>query len=253
MPAITIDGIKLNVPEGTTLLEAAKECGIRIPTLCHHEALSPYGGCRLCVVEVTQNEESRITASCCTEAADGLIVRTGSEQVRGIRAFIVELLLAEAPDAPVLQKLARELDVSPPGWLAPRNELCIACGQCVRACREIVGISAISFAHRGYDRTAAAPFFRRSEECIGCGTCVEICPTGAVTQKDIPEGRTGVVPDGKEIAGPARIMENWKTGLKMKPCKTCGEPFAPLIQLEYITRKASLPEDFFDTCVNCRE
>ncbi|MFC1591073.1 2Fe-2S iron-sulfur cluster-binding protein [Thermodesulfobacteriota bacterium] len=253
MPAINIDGIQQNVPEGTTILAAAKACGIWIPTLCHHEALTPYGGCRLCVVEATQNEATRITASCCTEASDQMIIKTDSQQLRRIRTFLVELLLAEAPEAPAVQKLARDLGAASPEWLEPRNELCIACGRCIRACSEIVGVSAIGFARRGYDRTAAAPFFRRSQECIGCGTCVEICPTGAVTLQDIPEGATGVVPDGEKIAGPARIMDNWKTGLQLKTCKTCGEPFAPQVQLGHITRAAGLPENFFDTCVSCRE
>jgi ferredoxin len=144
------------------------------------------------------------------------------------------------------------MGVKAPKRFKARNELCIACGQCIRACREIVGVSAIDFAQRGYNKKAASPFFERSQDCIGCGTCFTICPTGAITLKDLAEGEKTVLPDGIEVTGPARIIDNWKVGLEMKRCKQCGEPFAPQFQLEYFTKKVKLPEDFFDVCMQCR-
>jgi predicted molibdopterin-dependent oxidoreductase YjgC len=252
MVKIIIDGIETAVPEGTTVLEAAGKLGIWIPTLCHHEALTPYGGCRLCVVEVTRDGSTQIVSSCACKAADGIEVQTETEKVLNIRKFIIELLLSEAPQAKILQDLASDLGVSAPDRFQVRNELCISCGQCIRACQEIVGVGAIDFAGRGYERTAASPFFQRSEDCIGCGTCVAICPTGAIIMHDIAEGETATVPDSGEITGPARIIDNWKVGLAMKHCKKCGEPFAPQFQLDYISRKASLPDDFFDVCRQCR-
>lgn len=252
MAEIIINGIALEVPEGTTVLEAAKKLGIHLPTLCHHEALTPYGGCRLCVVEVARGNVTQIVSACTYQATDGLTVQTATDKVLQLRKFMLELLLAEAPEAKVLQDLARELGVSGPLLFQPRNELCIACGLCIRACREIVGVNAIDFAQRGYNRTAASPFFERSEDCIGCGTCFAICPTGAITMRDIDEGERALLPDGKEIMGPARIIDNWKVGLAMKSCRECGEFFAPQFQLAYFTNKLALPEDFFEVCIQCR-
>ncbi len=252
MITITIDGKAVTVPEGTTILEAAQQTGIWIPTLCHHESLTPYGGCRLCAVEVAGDNGTQIVSACTFAAVNGLVVETATERVLNIRKFIIELLLAEAPQAKVLQDMAQALGVVQPQRFTPRNELCIACGQCVRACREIVGVSAVDFANRGYERIAAAPFFQRSEDCIGCGTCVAVCPTGAITMRDIAEGEKATVPDGETLEGPARIMDNWKVGFKMKRCTKCGEPFAPEFQLEQISKKVSLPDDFFDVCRQCR-
>jgi predicted molibdopterin-dependent oxidoreductase YjgC len=202
---------------------------------------------------VTLNGASQIVSSCAYTAVDGLDVKTDTEKIHKIRQFLVQLLLSEAPQAQVLQELAQELGVERNERFEVHNELCIACGQCIRACAEIVGVSAINFADRGYNRTAAAPFFQRSEDCIGCGTCVAVCPTGAVAMKDLIEGEKGTVPDGETIKGPARIIENWKVGFEMKNCEKCGEPFAPQTQLDYIRKRADLPKDFFESCVNCRE
>ncbi len=252
MVRLRIDGKEVDVPKGTTVLEAARKLDIHIPTLCYHEALTPYGGCRLCIVEVTRDGATQIASSCAYEAADGLEIKTATDRVLELRKFMVELLLAEAPEAQVLKDLALELGVKAPRRFKARNELCIACGQCVRACLEIVGVSAIDFARKGYEKKAASPFFERSDVCIGCGTCYSICPTGAITLKDIAEGEKAVLPDGTEVKGPARIIDNWKVGLEMKKCKQCGEPFAPQFQLEHFIRKVNLAADFFDVCVQCR-
>jgi bidirectional [NiFe] hydrogenase diaphorase subunit len=252
MVRLIIDGTRLQAGAGATILEAAQQAGIWIPTLCHHEALTPYGGCRLCAVEVKEGGATRIVSSCAYTVAEGIEVSTTSDTILELRRFMLSLLLAEAPEAQVLQALAAELGAMPITRFTPRNELCIACGRCIRACRELAGVSAIDFAARGYEKKAATPFFERSDCCIGCGTCVAVCPTGAITMKDVPEGETAAIPGGGEIAGPARIMENWKTGLACKRCAKCGEPFAPRVQLEYFTRRASLAADFFEVCLNCR-
>jgi NADH dehydrogenase/NADH:ubiquinone oxidoreductase subunit G len=251
MISLTIDGIPVTVYPGTTVLEAAQQLGIWIPTLCHHEAVTPYGGCRLCVVEVTRDGVTKTVSSCCYEAAEGIAVQTNTDIIQDIRKFIIGLLLCEAPDAPAIRELAEQLNASRPERFAVRNELCIACGLCVRACREIVGASAIDFAGRGYERTAASPFFERSDECIGCGTCADICPTGAICCNDIPEGEKTTVA-GRTVSGPARIVDRWKVDLPLKRCSICGEPFAPEFQLEHIRESAALPDDFFDTCLHCR-
>jgi len=254
MVKLTIDNKEIEVAEGTTVLEAAEKLSIYIPTLCHHEALMPYGGCRLCVVEVTGNGTTDLTTSCTYRVEEGLSVKTDTERVKKVRRLVLELLLAEAPDALELKELAGELGVSKPERLKPReDDLCILCGRCIRACREVVGINAIDYAERGYDRRVAPPFYRSSPDCIACGTCFHICPTGAVTMQDVGEGEKARTPEGKQVKGPARIMDNWKVSLPMKRCKQCGEVIAPDFQLEYFRKKVGLAEDHFDVCPRCQE
>jgi len=254
MVKFTIDNKEIEVTEGTTVLEAAEKLSIYIPTLCHHQALKPYGGCRLCVVEVTKNGKTDLTTSCTYRAEEGLCVRTDTERVLKVRRLVLELLLAEAPDAQEIKDLASEMGVSRSERLKPRkDDLCILCGRCIRACREVVGVNAIDYAERGYDRKVAPPFYKSSPDCIACGTCFYICPTGAVTMQEIEEGEKARSPEGKQVTGPARIMDSWKVTLPMKRCKQCGEVIAPDFQLEYLRKRASLTEDYFDICPRCRE
>jgi len=105
---LQIDGREVRAEEGMTILEAARAAGVSIPTLCHHDKLQPYGGCRLCIVEAEADGRSNIVASCVHRVEDDLIVRTRSEKIDRIRKTLLELLLAHAPDSPVLQEMARE-------------------------------------------------------------------------------------------------------------------------------------------------
>ena len=254
MVKFTINNKEIEVADGTTVLEAAEKLSIYIPTLCHHEVLMPYGGCRLCVVEVSKNGKTDLTTSCTYGAEEGLCVKTDTGRVQKVRRLVLELLLAEAPDAQEIQDLASEMGVSRPERLKPReDDLCILCGRCIRACREVVGVNAIDYAERGYDRKVAPPFYKSSPDCIACGTCFYICPTGAVRMQEVEEGEKARSPEGKQVTGPARIMDNWKVSLPIKRCKQCGEVIAPDFQLEYFTKRASLTEDHFDTCPRCRE
>lgn len=254
MVKLTIDDQEIRVAEGTTVLTAAERLGIRIPTLCHHESLMPYGGCRLCVVEVLRNGRAEIAASCTYPVEEGLTIATNTGRVQKVRRLVLELLLSEAPDAQGIRDLAGEMGVTSPERLKKReDDLCILCGRCIRACREVVGANAIDYAQRGYQRTVAAPFYKSSADCIACGTCYAICPTGAVGMQEVEEGETARIPQGKEVEGPARIMVNWKVGLPMKRCKQCGDVIAPDFQLAYLQKKVGLAGDHFDTCPRCRE
>lgn len=254
MVKLTIDTRTVQVAEATTILEAAEKLGIYIPTLCHHESLKPYGGCRLCVVEITKNGRTDLTTSCTYKVEGGLKVKTDTERIRKVRQLVLELLLAEAPEAQGIKDLAQKMGIKESERLKAReDDLCILCGRCIRACREVVGVTAIDFAERGYVRKVASPFFKSSPDCIACGTCVYICPTGAITMQEVDEGQSAQVPGGNEIAGPARIIDNWKVGLAMKRCKKCGEIIAPEFQLEYLRKKVNLKEDHFDICPICRE
>lgn len=254
MVKFTIDNQKTEVSEGTTILEAAEKLNIYIPTLCHHESLIPYGGCRLCVVEIAQNGATDLTTSCTRKAEKGMKVKTDTERVRKVRRLVLELLLAESPEAQSVKDLAWDMGVLLPERLKPRrDDLCILCGRCVRVCREVVGVNAIDFSERGYAKKVASPFYKYSPDCIACTTCFYICPTGAITMQEVEEGEKARIPEGESIAGPARILDNWKVGLTMKRCKKCGEIIAPEFQLEYLRKKVNLNEDHFDLCPGCRE
>jgi bidirectional [NiFe] hydrogenase diaphorase subunit len=254
MVTVTIDDQKISVKEGTTVLEAAEKLGIYIPTLCHHESLLPYGGCRLCVVELFRDGTSELTASCTHRVEEGLTVKTATERVRKVRRLVLELLLAEAPEALSIKDLAAEMGVTPSPRLKPRkDDLCILCGRCIRACREVVNVHAIDYAGRGYVRKVASPFFKSSPDCIACGTCFYICPTGAITMREVAEGDRLRIPGGEEVKGPARVMDNWKVGLTMKRCTQCGEIIAPEFQLEYLRKRVGLKDDHFDVCPRCQK
>ncbi len=183
-----IDGQQIECKEGTTVLEAARSLGIRIPTLCYHEALTPYGACRLCVVEVVSGGRKRLAASCVYPVEQGLEVITDSPEIRAARKATMEFLLARSPDSPYLRERARsEFGIEEPRFvLEPEDRSdCILCGLCVRACAEIVGVAAIDFVERGIKSRVEPPFLKGSDVCIGCGTCVQVCPTGYIQVEHI--------------------------------------------------------------------
>ena len=177
---LTIDEIPIEVVEGRTLLEACREHGIHIPTLCYHPALEPYGSCRLCVVELTQpGRKPRLVASCVYPCEEGAVVKTNTDMVVRSRRMTMELILAGSYNTPEMLALSEELGVKEVRFKLPEENACVLCGLCVRACKEIVGVSAISVIQRGIAKKIATPFQVTSSRCIGCGTCVLICPTGA--------------------------------------------------------------------------
>jgi len=172
---LTIDGIKTKVPEGTTVLEAAQSMGIVIPTLCYHPGLSPYGACRLCVVEVVKGNRSSLEASCTLPAENGQVIITSSEKVKKARRLIIELLLASCPNSKTLQDMAAQMGVNKVRFkIKDRN--CILCGLCVRYCQEQMQSGGIGFVGRGTSRQVSTAFDKTPEECRNCGGCEWICP-----------------------------------------------------------------------------
>lgn len=175
MVTVRINGLDLQVEEGWTVLEAARFLGIRIPTLCHNDGLSPYGACRLCLVEIGERPRSKLVSSCTYPVSDGLTVWTHSQRVIKARKMMLELLLALCPTSRTIQDLAAELNVQKVRF-EPRNEDCILCGLCVRMCAEQMDGKAIGFVDRGNQRRITTPFDIKSDVCRLCGGCMYICP-----------------------------------------------------------------------------
>ena len=153
---LIIDGRKCKGVSGQTILEVARDYGIRIPTLCYHEALTPTGSCRVCVVEVTMGNRTRTMASCVTPIEDGMKVVTDTKQLRSVRKMVVALLEARCPDLEVIKDAAKEVGLKKNPF-PKEEEDCFLCGMCVRACQEIVGVGAIGFAHRGPESEVMPP------------------------------------------------------------------------------------------------
>ncbi len=208
MVQLTVNGKQIEAPEGTTVLRAAEMAGITIPTLCDHKELTPYGGCRLCIVEV---QGFRVPiASCTLPVSNGMVVNTETDALKKSRKFILSMLFSErnhfCPFCQVsggdceLQNAAYHEEMThwpmQPGWnnfavdsshpyFVLDNNRCILCRRCVRACAEITGNFTLSVAERGAASTIVAdtnlPLGESS--CIKCGACVQVCPTGALIDR----------------------------------------------------------------------
>ena len=198
---------------GQTLLEVARENGIDIPTLCYLDGLAPWGGCRLCLVEV--EGQGKLLAACLTRAHEGMVVRTDSARLLNWRQMVVELLLAERNHSCAvcvvnghceLQAMAArlgvdhvrydylhpalKLDVSQERFSLDHNR-CILCTRCVRICTEIEGACTLAVSGRGVTSRVTVDLDRpwgKSTSCTDCGKCVQMCPTGALSRKGATAG-----------------------------------------------------------------
>jgi coenzyme F420 hydrogenase subunit beta len=175
MISLTINGLTVEAEKGSTLLEVAQFYGFPVPTLCHMEGLSPYGACRLCLVEIGEGERSRLVSSCTYQVEEGLKVRTASSRVIRTRKVVLELLLGSCPQSKTIQDLAAAHAVRQQRF-RQEYEDCILCGLCARICEQQMMAKAIGFRGRGELRTIGAPFDIKSDACRLCGACIYVCP-----------------------------------------------------------------------------
>lgn len=236
----SINGRPMRAAPGETVLSVARRNDIPIPTLCHHEALTSQGSCRLCVVEVSWGDRSKLVTSCIYTPYEEDRIETDTPRVRTLRRLVIELLLARCPNVDVLQRLGWEYGVKP-GRLAPEDgrgkERCILCGLCVRVCDEVVGQHAIGYEGRGVERRITTPFNDHAAACIGCGACVYVCPTSALHYEDVEN---------------VRIMKEFQTRVELAQCRQCGRRYAPAVLIEKVTRCAQTKEDDRHLCPACR-
>ncbi len=214
MISLTINGQKVEVEPGTTILQAAEKLGVFIPSFCYDPDLTLVGACRMCVVEVERARN--LIASCCTPAGEGMVVHTDTERVHEARRANLNLLLANHPlDCLTCEKTGNcrlqdycylygisetdfsgerkdyGFDDSNPFFIRDMNK-CILCGLCVRTCHEINGVGAVGFMNRGFDTKVSAAFDDPLEDspCVFCGMCVDVCPVGALVPKQsVGKGR----------------------------------------------------------------
>ena len=253
MITFTINGKKIKARQGMTILAAARDNGIYIPTLCSNDAVEPYGACRLCIVEVKNGTMTALETSCTYPVAEGLEVQTDSPEVIAARKCVLELLLARCPNVKIIKELAAQYGVKEPGdHLDKENEYCILCGLCVRGCHEVVKAGAIGFSGNGKNKKVESPFGLEAEACIGCGSCAFVCPTGIVKVRDVANA-TEVMPAGEVTIGPERIIENWNRNLPLRVCKESGNPYAPEFMLRRFLDTMLLSPQFFDYSPSYRE
>ena len=177
--SVQIDGKEIKATEGMTVLDAARSAGISIPTLCHHEKLEPFGGCRLCIVQVQVGNWSKHVVSCVYTVEENLIVTTRSEKIDKIRKMILELQLCHAPDSPELLKYAEEYGADRDRF-EKEASFCIHCGLCVRYCAEVKQKHVVGFVDRGIRKEISFIPELAAKECWDCKECFPLCPTEAL-------------------------------------------------------------------------
>jgi len=221
---LTIDGRAVTVPEGTSIMRASMEAGIKLPKLCATDMIDAFGSCRLCLVEI--EGRGGTPASCTTPVAEGLVVNTQTERLKGIRKGVMELYMSDHPqDCPAcaagdckMHEMAETVGLKENRYgfegenhvfprtdgaendnYLPRDESnpyfaydpakCIVCSLCVRACNEVQGTFALTVEGRGFDSRIAASMHEDfvDSECVSCGACVQACPTGALQEKSVIE------------------------------------------------------------------
>jgi len=234
MPTVKIDGRTVEVDDGASILDAARSAGVDIPTLCQFDGLEPWGGCRLCVVDMWRpgwdEDWFKMVTACNHLAEDGIEVHTRSQRVLDTRKVVLDLLLARCPDTPLIVRLAREHGVESTTYVRnPEPTDCILCGLCTRVCDHI-GVSAIASTDRGWGREIAPPFNEPPPDCVGCLSCAEICPTDHIKFTTSNTRRT-----------------IWGKEFEMLQDPTTGDAVITRAQAEHFARRSGVPMSYFET------
>ncbi len=237
---LRIDDVEVTAPEGASLFKVARAAGRDVPSLCHHEAVAPIASCRLCLVEVRRpgRGEAQLTTSCDYPVSAGLDVTTDSPLVRRHRRMNLQLLLARAPEAPSLTRLAARLGVTQrlftPLTDAPLPD-CILCELCVRICSSL-GYNALSTIGRGDHKRVGPPFGQTAAKaCVGCGSCREACPTQCIPMEDTETTRT-----------------IWGRTLEFSTCERCGARLMTTAQRALTAARGDLPARYYNLCEGCK-
>jgi NADH dehydrogenase/NADH:ubiquinone oxidoreductase subunit G len=238
MIEFVMDGRRVQGRNGEYLLAVARRHGIRIPTLCHHDAVEPAGACRLCMVEITKPSwrgSSKLVTSCLYPVEAELVVKTGSERVKRCRQEVLELLLARSPQVALIRELADEYGIGEPKYRQEKvGDKCILCDICTRVCQTLV-TGAISRVNRGIEKKVSTPFAEVSEVCVGCLACARSCPTGAI--------------EFNEDAGTRTI---WNRTFERLACPTCGRPTMTKEQAAWTAGKEGVLEEELAMCDACK-
>ncbi len=229
---MTINGRRVEANEGEMVLATARRHGIAIPTLCHHEAVEPFGSCRLCMVEVTKESWKGwkgLMTACLYPSAPDLVIETDSARVRQVRKTVLDLLLARCPDADIIRELAAQYGVEHTSFTPRENpDKCILCGLCVRVC-ETAATAAISTVQRGHHREIGTPWGGPPPDCIGCLACAHVCPTGHIQYSE---------------AGGVRKI--WDREFKLVRCKETNKPL-PITeeQAAFLAKRQGMDPSYF--------
>lgn len=230
---IKIDGKECQCEKGEYILTVARRNGIEIPTLCHHEALAGSASCRLCIVEVTEKERSKIVVSCVYPISMECEVSTNSEKVQKERGMILTLLQKRAPESEEIRALCEKYNApNIERFVRVDSEKCVMCGLCAKACAEL-SVGAISTVNRGVTKEISTPYHEISPVCVGCGSCAHICPTRAIELVETDNTRT-----------------IWGKTFELIKCEHCGAVIGTREELAKAAEESGLEPDTL--CAGCR-
>jgi NADH dehydrogenase/NADH:ubiquinone oxidoreductase subunit G len=237
MITMTINGRVVQAEKGEPLLKVIRREKIDVPALCHHEAVEPFGACRLCTVEITKdgwNGWCDYVTSCAYPAADGLIINTHAPKVNELRQTILDLYLARHPHSPEVRNLAAEYGVTKTSYetMVDGNN-CILCAVCTRIC-DAMGFKAISTVGRGHGKEVAPPLHEAPPACTGCLACARNCPTNYI-----------------EYSIENNHLTIWKKEFELMTCSRCGKPGITKEFAEHLSRERDIPMSYFEVCDEC--
>ncbi len=233
MVNLTINGKLIQAEKGEMLLTVIRREGIEIPSTCHHEAVEPFGACRLCTVEITRKDWDgwkRYVTSCLYPAEDGLIVSTHAVEVIELRRTLLDLYLARSPKAKLIIDMAAEYGITKTSYEEIKDgDDCILCALCTRVCDEM-GFHAISTVGRGHGKEIAPPLNEAPPDCVGCLSCAQVCPTNFIKFEDKNSTR-----------------KIWGREFELLKCEQTGRTTITKEFAEHLSNKRDIPIDYFNT------